>query len=87
MGAYLLKYRFSILCVILFVLMVFQAINGQWGGDFWEHAGSSCELATHPFSPKHPLLLLDAPHSFLFSLCPGDCSHLSDHRTGLAFEL
>ena len=38
MGAYLLKYRFLILCLILFVLMVFQAISGQWGGDFWEHA-------------------------------------------------
>ena len=64
MGAHLLKYRFFILCLILFVLMVFQAINGQWGGDFWEHAAVVRELATHPLSPKHPLLLLDAPHSF-----------------------
>ena len=63
MVVYLLKYRFIVLCSILFVLMVLQAINGQWGGDFWEHAAVVRELATHPFSPKHPLLLLDAPHS------------------------
>jgi hypothetical protein len=64
MGAFLLKYRFFILCLILFVLMVFQAINGQWGGDFWEHAAVVRELATHPLSPVHPILLSDAPHSF-----------------------
>ena len=64
MGVYLLKYRFIVLCSILFVLMVLQAINGQWGGDFWEHAAVVHELATHPFSPKHAILLLDAPHSF-----------------------
>ena len=64
MVVYLLKYRFIVLCSILFVLMVLQAINGQWGGDFWEHAAVVRELATHPFSPKHPILLLDAPHSF-----------------------
>jgi len=64
MGAYLLKYRFLILCFILAVLAVSQTINGQWGGDFWEHAAVVRELATHPFSPKHPFLLLDAPHEF-----------------------
>lgn len=43
--------------------MVFQTINGQWGGDFWEHASVVRELATHPLSPMHPLFFLDAPHS------------------------
>jgi hypothetical protein len=64
MRGYLLNYRFFILCLILFVLMVFQAINGQWGGDFGEHVAVVRELAAHPFSPKHPILLLDAPHEF-----------------------
>ena len=64
MSIYLLKYRYFILCFVLFVLMVFQAINGQWGGDFWEHAAVVRELATHPRSPMHPILLLHAPHSF-----------------------
>jgi hypothetical protein len=44
--------------------MLFQTINGQWGGDLWEHASVVRELATHPLSPKHPVLLLDAPHLF-----------------------
>lgn len=64
MIGYLLKYRFFILCLIIFGLMVFQTMNGQWAGDFWEHSAVVRELATHPFSPKHPLFLLDAPHSF-----------------------
>jgi hypothetical protein len=64
MGAYLLKHRFFILCSILFVLMVFQTINGQWGGDFWEHAAVVRELATHPLAPKHPILLFNAPHLY-----------------------
>jgi hypothetical protein len=64
MSGYLLKYRFSVLCLILFCLMVFQTINGQWAGDFWEHSAVVRELATHSFSPKHPVLLLDAPHLY-----------------------
>jgi hypothetical protein len=43
--------------------MLLQTVNGQWTGDFWEHCAVNRELATHPFSPKHPILLLDAPHS------------------------
>jgi hypothetical protein len=64
MSGYKLKYWFSILCFILFVLMVLQTINGQWGGDSWEHAAVVRELASHPLHPVHPILLLDAPHSF-----------------------
>jgi hypothetical protein len=64
MGVYLLKCRFFILCSSLFVLMVFQAINGQWGGDFGEHAAVGRELATRPLHPVPPILLLDAPQSF-----------------------
>jgi hypothetical protein len=73
MSGSLVKYRFSILCLILFVLMVLQAINGQWAGDFGEHAAVASELATHPF--------------ILFSLCPRDCFHLSDYLTEPALEL
>ncbi len=59
---HLLKCRFSILCFVLIVLPVLQTINGQWGGDFWEHAAVVQELSTHPFSPQHPFLLLEVRH-------------------------
>jgi hypothetical protein len=79
MSACLLKYRFLILCSILFVLMVLQTINGQWGGDFWEHAAVVRELAAHPLSPAHALLLLDAPHQFYspYSLSVGLVSRVT----------
>ncbi len=44
--------------------MFFQAKNGMWIGDFWEHAAVVRELATHPWHPLHPQLALDAPHAF-----------------------
>ncbi len=62
--SYLLRYRFFLLSLILSVFMVFHTVNGQWIGDFWEHSAVVRELGTHPFSPKHPQLLLDAPHAF-----------------------
>ncbi|MBF0571569.1 MAG: hypothetical protein HQL12_06815 [Candidatus Omnitrophica bacterium] len=53
-----------ILSIVLLMFMVFHAFNGAWVGDFWMHSDVVHELATHPFSPKHPELLMDAPHSF-----------------------
>ncbi|MBN2355826.1 hypothetical protein JXO59_06920, partial [candidate division KSB1 bacterium] len=38
--------------------------NGQWHGDFYEHSAVVRELSTHIIHPKHPQLLLDAPHAF-----------------------
>ena len=61
---YLLRFRFYILSLLLLLLMVCQTINGQWIADFWEHSAVVRELATNPFSPKHPQLLLEAPHAF-----------------------
>src|SRR5262245_48798515 len=41
-----------------------NGLNGNWVGDFWEHAAVVRELATHPWVPLHPILLSDAPHAF-----------------------
>ncbi len=62
--SYLLRYRFFLLSLLLVVLMVSHTLNGQWSGDFWEHSAAVRELATHPFSPHHPQLLLRVPHAF-----------------------
>ena len=48
----------------LFVLLSLHTRNAQWNGDFWEHGAVVRELATHPLSPLHPQLHLDAPHAF-----------------------
>lgn len=62
--SWLMKYRFSILCISVFVLLCLHTRNGQWIGDFWEHSAIVRELTTHILHPKHPQLLLDAPHAF-----------------------
>ena len=62
--SWLMKWRFSILCLSVFGVMCFHARNGQWVGDFWEHSAVVRELATHILRPQHPQLLLDAPHAF-----------------------
>jgi hypothetical protein len=61
---WLMKDRFFILCFLVFVVMCLHTRNGQWHGDFWEHSAVVRELATHILHPKHPQLLLDAPHAF-----------------------
>ena len=48
----------------LFILLSLHTRNAQWNGDFWEHSAVVRELATHPLSPLHPQLHLDAPHAF-----------------------
>ncbi|MBF0510765.1 MAG: hypothetical protein HQL13_00380 [Candidatus Omnitrophica bacterium] len=56
--------QFFLLSSFLFVLMVFHACNGVWCGDFWIHAVVVRELATHPFAPQHPQMLMNAAHAF-----------------------
>jgi hypothetical protein len=41
-----------------------HAWRGYWESDFWEHAAVVRELSVRPFSPKHPLLSVDATHVF-----------------------
>jgi hypothetical protein len=40
------------------------AWRGDFSSDFWEHAAVVRELSARPFSPKHPLLLVDATHAY-----------------------
>ncbi len=56
--------QFLFLSFILFIFMVFHTANGLWYGDFWMHSNVVRELATHPLFPRHPELLLSAPHAF-----------------------
>ncbi len=60
----LMYFRYPILCILVFAVMCFHTVNGQWVGDFWEHSAVARELATHMLHPGHPQLLLDAPHAF-----------------------
>jgi len=62
--SWMIKYRYAILCLLVFVIMSLHTRNGQWYGDFWEHSAVVRELATNFSHPFHPLLLLDAPHAF-----------------------
>lgn len=61
---WVMKWRFTILCLLVFGIMCLHTIIGQWVGDFWEHSAVVRELATHMLHPKHPQLLLDTPHAF-----------------------
>jgi len=49
---------------LLFMLMAARTLTGVWLGDFWQHAAVVRELATNPLSPRHPQLLVGAPHAF-----------------------
>lgn len=56
--------RYAVLSLLVILLMLSHLSNRRWEGDFWEHAACVRELATHLFSPRHPLLPLNAPHTF-----------------------
>jgi hypothetical protein len=60
----LLRLRFAALASIVFVMVAVHAVHGHWIGDFWEHSAVVRELITHPLHPRHPLLLVGAPHAF-----------------------
>jgi len=40
------------------------SLFGPYEGDFWEHSAVVRELAENPWSPQHPLFLVDLPHAF-----------------------
>ncbi|MBF0571568.1 MAG: hypothetical protein HQL12_06810 [Candidatus Omnitrophica bacterium] len=56
------SHKYLILSLFLLTFMFFHTVNGTWSGDFWIHSSVVRELATHPFFPKHPQLLVKAPH-------------------------
>ena len=58
------RLRFAALALLVFAVVSVHAVHGHWIGDFWEHSAVVRELATHPLHPRHPLLLVDAPHAF-----------------------
>ena len=58
------RWRFAALASLVFAVVAVHAAHGHWIGDFWEHSAVVRELMTHPVHPRHPLLLVDAPHAF-----------------------
>lgn len=62
-GGTLHRLRFPALAAVVFLLVAVHAAGGHWIGDFWEHGAVVRELATHPLHPRHPILLIDAPHA------------------------
>src|SRR5882724_3890508 len=58
--------RIRLLAVALGALALcgVYAWRGYFSSDFWEHAAVVRELSVRPFSPTHPLLLVDAPHAY-----------------------
>jgi hypothetical protein len=59
--------RVRLLAVALgaLALCAVYAWRGYVSSDFWEHAAIVRELSARPFSPKHPLLSVDAPHAYV----------------------
>jgi hypothetical protein len=76
----LAKNRYILLSLVIVALMSGHILNGQWVGDFWLHSAVIRELATHPFGPLHPILLVDKPYPLytLWSLGVGLLSNLFD---------
>jgi hypothetical protein len=46
---------------VLVAALIVQTLNRQWSGDWYLHAATVRELAAHPFSPHHPLVLTHDP--------------------------
>lgn len=61
-GGTLYRLRFPVLAVLVSIPVAVHSARGHWIGDFWEHSAVVRELATHPLHPRHPLLVIDAPH-------------------------
>jgi alpha-1,6-mannosyltransferase len=59
-----LSRRYLVLCLTLWVALVWRLKVGPFGGDFWLHAAAVRELAAHPIQPVHPQLPIDAPSPF-----------------------
>jgi hypothetical protein len=64
--AWLARDRLRLLAVTLGALAwcTFFAWRGYFISDFWEHAAVVRELSVRPFSPRHPLLAIDATHAY-----------------------
>jgi hypothetical protein len=62
--AYLRAKRYWVFSALLFILMAARTLTGVWLGDFWEHAAVVRELATNLLLPRHPQLLVEAPHAY-----------------------
>ena len=62
-GATLRRLRFPVLASLVLAGVALHASHGHWIGDFWEHSAVVRELATHPLHPRHPLLVIGAPHA------------------------
>lgn len=45
-------------------LCALYAWRGDFSSDFWEHAAVVREMSVRPFSPRHPLLAVDATHAY-----------------------
>jgi hypothetical protein len=55
------------LLVVALGTLAFCAVyawRGYWVSDFWEHGAIVRELSVRPFSPKHPLMSIDATHAY-----------------------
>ncbi len=85
----IVKYRVQILSLIIITVVTLITINKYQIGDFWEHNAVVKELATNPFSPHHPQLLLNAPHAFYspYSLTVGLLARLLNNDSILALSI
>ena len=60
----LISHRYITASCIVFTVSILQIFYGRWEGDFWQHSAVVRELSTHPFHPRHPLLMVDKPEPF-----------------------
>ena len=58
------RVRLFAVALAVLVFCALHAWRGFWVSDFWEHAAVVRELAVRPFSPRHPILAVDATHAF-----------------------
>jgi hypothetical protein len=57
---------YAMVWLIPALTLAWRIAGGTLGWDLFEHAAAVRELATHPFQPGNPILLVDLPHT-LFS--------------------
>ncbi|MGH9023994.1 MAG: hypothetical protein ACRDV9_12990, partial [Acidimicrobiia bacterium] len=80
-GRPLAEWAYWAIGAAIVVLLVAAALRRLWAvdSDIWEHAAVVRELERHPFRPGHPLMALDAPHSFFspYALAVGIVARLT----------
>ncbi len=59
------RVRLLVVALGALALCAVYVLRGYFSSDFWEHAAIVRELSARPFSPKHPLLSVDAPHAYV----------------------